>query len=70
MKFIDLENIPKYFSMANLPYYKVAHMHGTINRVEGTVINNLTNELQDFSICLDVEDNVRLKVEGIEAILQ
>jgi hypothetical protein len=70
MKFVDLDNIPKYFILANMPYYKVVHAHGNLSRARGEVINNLTDELENFYIYMDVEDNVHLKVNNIETKLQ
>ena len=70
MKFIDLDNIVQYFTLANMPYYKVLHVNGNLSKAQGEVINNLTDELEDFYICLDQEDNVHLKVNNIETKLQ
>ena len=71
MKFIDLDNITKYFSLANMPYYtNVMQIKGTLSNASGFILNNLTDEGSSFDIRLDIEDNIRLVVDGTETIIQ
>ena len=71
MKFIDLDNITKYFSLANMPYYTdVIQVKGTLSNASGLILNNLTDEVSSFDIRLDMEDNVKLMVDGTETIIQ
>ena len=68
MKFIDLDNINKYFSLANMPYYTdVIQLKGTLSKASGLVINNLTDEVSSFELRLDIEDNIHLSIDGSES---
>lgn len=68
MRFIDLDNINKYFSLANMPYYTdVIQLKGTLSKASGLVINNLTDEVSSFELRLDIEDNVHLSIDGSES---
>tara|TARA_Y100000592_G_C5313706_1_gene241426 strand:- start:130 stop:345 length:216 start_codon:yes stop_codon:yes gene_type:complete len=68
MKFIDLDNINKYFSLANMPYYTdVIQLKGTLSKASGLVINNLTDEVSSFELRLDIEDNIHLSIDGFES---
>ena len=50
MKFLDLNNVQKYFYMADKPYYKLQQFMGNINIISGTALNTLSNEINEFKI--------------------
>jgi hypothetical protein len=62
MKILDLQNIQKYFYMADTPYYKLQHFTGDICEIIGTALNTLSNEVQEFNIKLNIDNSITFQV--------
>ena len=70
MKILDLQNIQKYFYMADTPYYKLQHFTGDICEIIGTALNTLSNEVQEFDIRLNIDNSITLNVGDTSTTLQ
>jgi hypothetical protein len=70
MKIIDLNNIQKYFYMADKPYYKLNKFHGNINNVTGTITNTLSNEINNFHLKMNIDNSIELAIDEDITIIQ
>jgi hypothetical protein len=70
MKFLDLDNLQKYFSMADEPYYKLQYFTGNICEVAGVVLNTLSDEVFKFYLKINRDDTITFKLNNKTRLLQ
>lgn len=69
MRILDLENVYKYFSMVNKPYYKIQHFEGNINIIKGIALNSTTNETEAFGLKLNADHSINFKIGSSEEVI-
>ena len=70
MKIIDLNNVQKYFYMADKPYYKLNKFQGNINNISGTITNTLSNEINKFTLKMNIDNSMELNIDSDITIIQ
>ena len=69
MKILDLENVDKYFSVANKPYYKIQHFEGNINIINGIALNSINNETEPFRLKLNEDHSINFRIGDSEEVI-
>ena len=70
MKFLDLDNLQKYFYMADVPYYKLQYFTGNICEVVGTALNTLSDEVFKFYVKINPDNTITFKLNNKTKLLQ
>lgn len=70
MKFIDLNNIGKYFYMADAAYCDPVRYVGSLTEVSGVASNGLSDEICNFYIKLNQDDTITFKLNDEVKLLQ